>query len=47
MIGDGDRDVEAGNNAGCQKSIRVDTNDGSSLLESLCNYLKGNSLWYD
>jgi D-glycero-D-manno-heptose 1,7-bisphosphate phosphatase len=33
MIGDSDRDVEAGKNAGCLKSVKVETNDGEELLE--------------
>ena len=32
MIGDSDRDVEAGVNAGCMKSVKVDTNDGEGLV---------------
>lgn len=33
MIGDSDRDVEAGKNAGCLKSVKVETNDREELLE--------------
>ena len=33
MIGDSDRDVEAGVNAGCWKSVKVETNDGEGLVE--------------
>ena len=32
MIGDSDRDVEAGKNAGCSKSVKVETNDGEGLV---------------
>ena len=35
MIGDSDRDVEAGKNAGCMKSVRVKTNDGEGLLKAV------------
>lgn len=31
MIGDSERDVAAGRNAGCLRSIKVETNDGESL----------------
>ena len=31
MIGDSDRDVDAGNNAGCKKSIKIETNKGYEL----------------
>lgn len=33
MIGDSERDVEAGRNAGCKESIMVDTNKQDALLE--------------
>ena len=33
MIGDSDRDVEAGKNAGCMKSVKVDMNDGEGLVK--------------
>ena len=33
MIGDSERDVEAGRNAGCKESIMVDTNKQNALLE--------------
>lgn len=32
MIGDDNRDVEAGNNAGCAKSIKIETNKANGLL---------------
>lgn len=33
MIGDNGRDVDAGNNAGCKKSIRIETNKGGELYK--------------
>jgi histidinol phosphatase-like enzyme len=33
MIGDSERDVEAGKAAGCKESIMVETNKEDSLLE--------------
>ena len=33
MIGDSDRDVDAGNNAGCKKSIKIETNKGYELYK--------------
>jgi len=38
MIGDSDRDVEAGKNAGCLKSIKIETNKGLAL-EDVVNIL--------
>ena len=35
MIGDSDRDVEAGENAGCRKSVKVETNEGEGLVEAM------------
>lgn len=35
MIGDDDRDVQAGLNAGCKESIKIETNKGKALLESV------------
>lgn len=35
MIGDSDRDVKAGVNAGCKESVMVQTNDGEELLETV------------
>lgn len=35
MIGDDERDVKAGKNAGCLKSIMVEKNNGISLLENV------------
>ena len=37
MIGDSHRDVEAGENAGVKKNIKVEANKSNSLLESLKN----------
>lgn len=33
MIGDSDRDVEAGKNAGCSKSVKVETNEGEGIVK--------------
>ena len=33
MIGDSDRDVEAGKNAGCSKSLKVETNEGEGIVK--------------
>lgn len=35
MIGDDDRDVQAGQNAGCKESIKIETNKDKALLESV------------
>jgi len=35
MIGDSDRDVEAGKNAGCSKSVKVETNVGGRLVKAV------------
>lgn len=35
MIGDSDRDVEAGENAGCWKSVKVETNEGEGLVKAV------------
>lgn len=35
MIGDDDRDVQAGLNAGCKESIKIETNKGKALMESV------------
>ena len=40
MIGDDDRDVQAGLNAGCKGSIKIETNKGKALLESVKAVLK-------
>ena len=40
MIGDDDRDVQAGLNAGCKESIKIETNKGKALLESVKAVLK-------
>ena len=40
MIGDSHRDVEAGENAGVKKSIKVDENKEDGLLNSVKNLLK-------
>ena len=39
MVGDSDRDVEAGENAGCKYSLFVETNDGNSLVETISKLL--------
>lgn len=39
MIGDRDSDVEAGRNAGVKNSVKVETNDGISLMETLIKIL--------
>ena len=35
MIGDSDRDVEAGINAGCKSSIKIDSNEDNGLLNAI------------
>lgn len=40
MIGDDDRDVQAGLNAGCKESIKIETNKGKALLVSVKAVLK-------
>ena len=35
MIGDSDRDVEAGENAGYWKSVKVETSDGEGLVKAV------------
>lgn len=35
MIGDSDNDVEAGQNAGCKESIKIEKNKANALLESV------------
>lgn len=35
MIGDAPRDVQAGENAGCKRSIRIETNEPNALLEAV------------
>ena len=39
MIGDSERDVEAGINAGCLMSIKVDSNKNHVLKETIINYI--------
>ena len=39
MIGDSERDVEAGKNAGCKESVLVETNKSDSLLVSVKNII--------
>ena len=39
MIGDDDRDVQAGLNAGCKGSIKIETNKDKALLESVKSVL--------
>ena len=36
MIGDSERDVEAGKNAGCKDSVLIETNMANSLLKQIC-----------
>jgi len=40
MIGDSDRDMEAGRNAGCKDCIILETNRADSLLKTSCLYLQ-------
>ena len=40
MIGDSERDIEAGNNAECQKSIKIEVNECNTLLEVINNISK-------
>ena len=40
MIGDSHRDVEAGENAGVMKSVKVEENKENGLLETLRQLLK-------
>ena len=35
MIGDTDRDLQAGQNAGCKQSIKIKTNQADALLEAV------------
>ena len=35
MIGDSDRDVEAGRNAGVKQALRIEENRDNSLIEAL------------
>ena len=35
MIGDSDRDLQAGQNAGCRQSIKIETNQSNALLEAV------------
>lgn len=39
MIGDDDRDVQAGKNAGCKNSIKIETNEAHTLLYEINNLL--------
>lgn len=39
MIGDSDRDVEAGKNAGCMKSVKVEANDGERIVKVLAELI--------
>lgn len=41
MIGDSDRDVQAGINAGCKQSILVETNEPNGLLHAVRDCLSG------
>lgn len=40
MIGDSDNDVEAGQNAGCKESIKIEKNKANALLESVNSIVK-------
>lgn len=40
MIGDSDNDVEAGQNAGCKESIKIEKNKANALLESINSIVK-------
>lgn len=40
MIGDSERDVEAGQNAGCKESDVIETNKGQVLLNTVCRICK-------
>lgn len=40
MIGDSDRDLEVGNNAGCKGSIKISTNEPNALLNTIKDILK-------
>ena len=39
MIGDDDRDVQAGQNAECREAIKIETNMDNALLEAVINIL--------
>ena len=39
LIGDSDRDVECGENAGCMKSLKIERNKDYALLEEVKNLL--------
>ena len=40
MIGDSDRDVEAGRNGGCRESVLIETNKGEDLLKTVGKLLQ-------
>lgn len=40
MIGDSNRDVEAGQNAGCRRSIQIETNEPGALLSTIHEIIK-------
>lgn len=40
MIGDSDRDLKVGQNAGCKESIKIATNEPNALLNTIKNILK-------
>ena len=40
MIGDSDRDIQAGTNAGVKESIRIETNAEGALLSAVNKILK-------
>ena len=40
MIGDSDNDVEAGQNAGCKESIKIEKNKANASLESVNSIVK-------
>jgi histidinol phosphatase-like enzyme len=39
MIGDGDRDVQAGENAGVKQSVRIEQNEPDALLKAVKSLL--------
>lgn len=40
LIGDDDRDVQAGQNAGCKESIKIETNKAYALLQAIGNRIQ-------
>lgn len=39
MIGDDDRDVQAGQNAGCKESVKIDKNKSNALTEAIKKFV--------